>query len=108
MSDFIIRNGDDKWDKPIVVADNVDDYYRKLKDKRLFNIPYVVMIEETDNYILIKNSWKYDDKNMMLCRDLNGSLFNVLDIEYVKVKESYYLKFAQIEDINRHIIITWD
>ena len=63
---FVIRNsdGEDKWDKPIVIATNIDEYYVALPDKRLFDIPRVVLVEEEDAYVLIKNNWKYDDNDM--------------------------------------------
>ena len=55
---FVIRNSDgaDKWDKPIVVATNIEEYYIALPDKRLFDIPRVVLVEEEEVYVLIKNN----------------------------------------------------
>ena len=55
---FVIRNsdGEDKWDKPIIVAEDIDEYYKRLPDKRLFDIPRVVLVEEAEAYVLIKNN----------------------------------------------------
>ena len=52
---FVIRNSDgaDKWDKPIVVATNIEEYYIALPDKRLFDIPRVVLVEEEEAYMMV-------------------------------------------------------
>ena len=87
---IILRNcdGEEKWDKPIVTAKNdeaIDGYYRRLPDKRLFDMPRVILIEEAEQYVVIKNIWKYDESDMKKCRDMKGRYFDVEDIEFVKV-----------------------
>lgn len=101
-----IRNTDDeKWDKPIIEAKNPDDYYRAMLDKRIFRTADVILVEELDQYTLIKNKWKYaaDRKK---CRDFKGESFNVEDMEYIKVRENEYLNVDNIEEVlPRNIII---
>lgn len=105
---FVIRNsdGEEKWDKPVLVTDKIDDYYRALPDKRLFDMARVVLIESKDAYIVIKNIWKYDE-DMKKCRNLDGELFSVEDIEYIKVGARDYARKRIImeEDIPSNIII---
>lgn len=109
---IILRNsdGEEKWDKPIVAAaddEAVDVYYRKLPDKRLFDMPRVVLIEETERYVVIKNIWKYDDLDMKKCRDMKGRYFDVEDIEFIKVRPfDYSNKRMLVEgDVPSNIII---
>ena len=106
---FVIRNSDgaDKWDKPIVVATNIEEYYIALPDKRLFDIPRVVLVEEEEAYVLIKNNWKYDDNDLKKCRNVKGHLFVVEDIEYIKVGARDYAKIRMVteDDIPSNIII---
>ena len=106
---FVIRNsdGDKKWDKPIIVAENIEEYYVALPDKRLFDIPRVVLVEEEEAYVLIKNNWKYDDLDMKKCRNVKGHLFVVEDIEYIKVGARDYAKVRMIteEDLPSNIVI---
>ena len=94
----------EEWDKPIVVAENPDTYYRKLKDKYLFENCYVILVEEEEQYVLIKNIWKYDD-DMKKCRNFNGMLFDVTDIEYVRIKGNEFIKVLDKDIIPKHIII---
>lgn len=106
---FVIRNsdGDEKWDKPIIVAEDIDEYYKRLPDKRLFDIPRVVLVEEEDAYVLIKNNWKYDDLDMKKCRNVKGRLFVVEDIEYLKVGARDYANIRMVteEDLPSNIVI---
>ena len=106
---FVIRNsdGEDKWDKPIIVAEDIDEYYKRLPDKRLFDIPRVVLVEEAEAYVLIKNNWKYDDLDMKKCRNVKGRLFVVEDIEYLKVGARDYANIRMItdDDIPMNIVI---
>ena len=106
---FVIRNsdGEKKWDKPIVVSNNIEDYYKALPDKRLYDIPMVVLIEEKDAYVLVKNNWKYDEEDMKKCRNVKGKLFVVEDIEYIKVGARDYVNRRMIaeEDIPTNIVI---
>ncbi len=108
---IILRNsdGEEKWDKPIVAASDeaVDAYYRKLPDKRLFDIPRVILIEEAEQYVVIKNIWKYDDMSMKKCRDLKGRYFDVEDIEFIKVRPYDYAKKRMLMegDVPSNIII---
>lgn len=106
---FVIRNsdGEDKWDKPIIVAEDIDEYYKRLPDKRLFDIPRVVLVEEEDAYVLIKNNWKYDDLDMKKCRNVKGRLFVVEDIEYLKVGARDYANIRMVteEDLPSNIVI---
>ena len=106
---FVIRNSDgaDKWDKPVIVADNIEDYYKMLPDKRLYDLPAVVLVEEDEAYVLIKNNWKFDDNDMKKCRNVKGHLFNVEDIEYLKVGARDYAQIRMVteEDLPRNIIV---
>ena len=106
---FVIRNsdGDEKWDKPIVVAENIEEYYIALPDKRLFDIPMVVLVEEEEAYVLIKNNWKYDELDMKKCRNVKGHLFVVEDIEYIKVGARDYAKIRMVTeaDLPSNIVI---
>ena len=106
---FVIRNsdGDEKWDKPIIIAEDIDEYYKRLPDKRLFDIPRVVLVEEEDAYVLIKNNWKYDDLDMKKCRNVKGRLFVVEDIEYLKVGARDYANIRMVteEDLPSNIVI---
>lgn len=105
---LVIRNSDNekKWDKPVVVPDSIENYYKILPDKRLFDMAKVVLVEEEDRYVLIKNIWKYT-KDMKMCRNLSGRLFNVEDIEFIKVRaRDFVCKYdIQKEDIPQNIII---
>jgi len=109
---LILRNsdGEDKWDKIIVGANSpeqIDEYYRRLPDKRLFDIARVVLIEESDSYVVIKNIWKYEDEDIIKCRDLKGRYFEIKDIEFVKVFPRDYVnkRMLQEDDIPSNIII---
>ncbi len=109
---IILRNsdGEEKWDKPIVAAasdEAVDVYYRKLPDKRLFDMPRVILIEEAEQYVVIKNIWKYDDMSMKKCRDMKGRYFDVEDIEFIKVRPYDYAKKRMLMegDVPSNIII---
>lgn len=101
-----IRNNDDeKWDKPIIEAKNPSDYYKAMLDKRIFYTADVILVEEPEQYTLIKNKWKYDTDRKK-CRDFQGESFNVEDIEYIKVRENEYLSIDNIEELlPRNIII---
>ena len=106
---LVLRNSDgkEKWDKPIVNTDKTEDYYKVLPDKRLFDMARVILIEEDDAYVIIKNIWKYDENDLRKCRKLNGELFNVEDIEFVKVGARDYtgMRMAVEGDIPSNIII---
>lgn len=96
---------DDKWDKPIVVAKSIDNYYRKISDKRIFQYANVILVEEENEYILIKNLWKYDT-DFTKCRNLLGREFNVRDIEFIKIRQGDYHDVVNIEEeLPKHIII---
>lgn len=101
-----IRNTDtEKWDKPIIEAENPDDYYRAMLDKRIFYTADVILVEEPEQYTLIKNKWKYAT-NRKKCRDIKGESFNVEDMEYAKIRENEYLNMDNIEEVlPRNIII---
>ena len=108
MSDknISIRNTDnEKWDKPIIEATNPRDYYKAMIDKRIYENADVLLIEEAEQYTLLKNKWKYDtDKKK--CRDFLGESFNVEDMEYIKIRENDYLNISDIEDVlPKNIII---
>lgn len=105
MSGFTLRKEDGKFPKPIIIAEDIDEFYRSLVDKRLFNHAYVLMIEREDTYILIKNMWKYDDSDMKKCRNLNGDIFTVEDIEYLIVGERDYLQQSDLSDVPKHLVI---
>lgn len=65
-----IRNTDtEKWDKPIIEAENPDDYYRAMLDKRIFYTADVILVEEPEQYTLIKISG-----NMQLIEKSAGTL----------------------------------
>ena len=98
------KHRDEEWDKPIEVAAHPDEYYRKLIDKYLYEYCYVILVEEQDRYVLIKNMWKYDE-DIKKCRNFNGILFNVEDIEYIRIKGNEYINMLNKEDIPKHIII---
>ncbi len=106
---LVLRNSDgkEKWDKPIVNTDKTEDYYKVLPDKRLFDMARVILIEEDDAYVIIKNIWKYDENDLRKCRKLNGELFNVEDIEFVKVGARDYTGRRMVVegDIPSNIII---
>ena len=109
---IILRNsdGDDKWDKQVVTAideETIDNYYRRLPDKRLFDMPRVILIEEDKQYVVIKNIWKYDGLDMKKCRDMKGRYFDVEEIEFVKVGAYDYASKRVIleEELPSNIII---
>ena len=66
---------------------------------------YVLMVEEEDAYVLIKNMWKYDDSDMKKCRNFNGDKFTVEDIEYLIVGERDYLNLDDLRDVPKHLVI---
>ena len=105
MNGFTLRNTNGNWNKPVVVPDNIDTYYRRLVDKRLFDMAYVLMVEEEDAYVLIKNMWKYDDSDMKICRNFNGDKFTVEDIEFLIVGERDYLNLDDLRDVPKHLVI---
>lgn len=109
---IILRNsdGEDKWDKPVVAAtdeETVDAYYRRMPDKRLFDMPRVILIEEDEHYVVIKNIWKYDEMNLKKCRDMKGKYFDVEEIEFIKVGPYDYASKRMIleEELPSNIII---
>lgn len=106
---LVLRNSDgaEKWDKPIVNTHRADDYYRAMPDKRLFDLARVVLVEEDDAYVVIKNIWKFDENDIRKCRKLDGEFFEIKDIEFVKVGARDYARKRMIVegDLPSNIII---
>lgn len=105
MNDYLYaKYSEEEWDKPIEVAEDPEYYYRELKDKYLYEHCYVILVEEENRYVLIKNIWRYDS-DMKKCRNFNGVLFEVKDIEYVRIKGNEYVRVLNKDNIPKHIII---